>query len=178
MYSRIIFNFLLILAVSVVQLSLFSVLPRPFDSISIVVIALVFILIMGEIELALWWALGMGTMLDFYSALPFGTNIIALSATAFLLNFLLTYYLTNRSLYSFITMTALAVIANGIFKSLITTLFDVYRGNGFIFNYSWALVSFELKAILANIVMMIILFYFTNLIGQWLKPVFLIRRSK
>ncbi len=78
------------------QISFFEVLPRPFSELRIFIISLVFILILSDLETALWWAIGLGFFLDLYSFTFFGGNTLVLIASVILANLLLVKYFTNR----------------------------------------------------------------------------------
>ena len=177
MYSKIFLNALLIIGLVAIQQSFINNLPAWFNNLNLVLVILVFILGLSDFKLALWWAIGLGFMLDIFSFSPFGVYLICLSLTVGLIYFLLVNFFTNRSLYSFLALTILATVCyNLFFYSIIYIDRQVSRSEiafGLGINF-WQTKLVELGL---NMLSALIIFYLINFISNRLKPVFLVKRG-
>jgi cell shape-determining protein MreD len=177
MYLKIILNFILIVISSLVQFSFISVLPFGLDNFNFALVALVVILLVSSFSTSLWWAIGMGFLLDIYSFLPFGVYLACFFLTVLTANFLLVNSFTDRSLYSFLALIFLSSICfNLLFYSSIYFLgifggtpAIVVLGKDFWVNLIWQ--------IFFNTLAVFLLFYVINFVSQRLRPVFLKRKK-
>jgi len=176
MYSKIFLNLILIIFLVICQLSFIGGLPWLFNKLNLILIVLIFILGLKDLKTALWWSIGVGFLFDVYSFSPFGFYLISLLFTVLVINFLLTSFLTDRSLYSFLALTFFATIFYEFFLNLI-----IYMGNFFIARTNFFILTREFWAnisvqIILNLLTVFILFYVVSFLSQRLKPVFLIRK--
>ncbi len=176
MYSKIIINTLLIIALVVIQLSFVSGLPTLFSKINLSIIALIFILGVGNFKLALWWAIGVGLILSIYSFIPFNVYLVCFLATLFFINFLLTNFITNRSLYSYLTLTIFAYIFFKILMYSLSYLAFFISREEINLNFEIGFWANEFSGLAINLLAVLIIFYLLNYISKNLKPVFLIKR--
>ncbi|MCK4554231.1 hypothetical protein KAU19_04685, partial [Candidatus Parcubacteria bacterium] len=72
MYSKIIINIILILSLVIIQLSFISGLPAGLNNLNLILVILIFILALINLDLAVWWTVGAGLLLDMFSFTPFG----------------------------------------------------------------------------------------------------------
>ena len=178
MYPKIFFNIILIISLTIFQLSFVSGLPSWLHNVNFVLVILLFVLVLGGLKSALWTAIGTGFLLDVYSFLPFGFYLINLFAALIFANFLLAHFFTNRSLYSFFALTFfLTVFYELVLRSLIYFSLAIKKGaDFFIFSKEfWINISLQ---IILNLLAVFVLFYSINFISHKLKPVFLIGRGK
>lgn len=178
MYAKLIINVVLAAIAIIIQIGLISALPGLFKEINILLILLVFILSLGGFRLAFWWALGAGIVINIYYFIPFGIVIISIMVAIIVTNFLLTNFFTNRSLYSFLFLTLIALVTYKIILFIITWLYLLIRPSelGFIVGRNYLLNEF--MAIAINLGIVVIVFYFINMVTKSLKPVFLFKRSQ
>ena len=181
MLSKIFVNLFLIVLLALVQISFINSLPKVASSLNLILIILIFLLILTNFKLALIWAVSLGYLLDLFSFYPFGIYLVSLSLTIVIAHFLLTNFFTNRSLYSFLALVAIATINYEIFINSITYLINLTSSNTssyqiINFNYHfWQIKCWELGS---NLLITIFLFYLISFIGKSLRPVFLAKQTK
>lgn len=177
MYWKILFNGLLIFLLFAIQLAFIPVLPGWIGSLNLILVVLVFILVFGNFNLAMLWALTLGFLYDALSFSIFGLHLLSLGLTVMAVNFLLKNFFTNRSLYSLITLVALTTFIYSIF---------IYTG-GFLDGLlkqrdSLGISSYYLtelfKQLTLNLAVAAIAFYSLNYFGGRFKPVFLSKRLR
>ena len=157
MIAKIITNLILITGLATAQISLVSGLPGPAGNLNLVLVALIFILGFSNFAFAVWWAVGLGFLLEVFSFLPFGAYLFSLSFTLMIANFLLNYFFTHRSLYSFLALTGLATVIYEIIISFYVLIFmeinsaGMSRANNF-----WL---FMLEQIGLNFLLALIIYY-------------------
>ncbi|MFH0891486.1 MAG: rod shape-determining protein MreD [Candidatus Falkowbacteria bacterium] len=176
MYGKITLNAILIILLSVSQVSFVSGLPGWFVNINLPIITLVFMLALSGFRLSIFWAFGMGLLLDIYSFLPFGVYMAVFLSIAILINFFLIHFFTNRSLYSFLALAAMALLLHEILVySLSYAVYFVNRRDLAVY-FDGMFWSDQAGVFLVNLSAVFMLFYLFTLAGKNLKPVFLIRR--
>lgn len=176
MTVKIITNILLIIGLGAWQVSFISGLPGLLGSFNLVLVILIFILGFGGFNLAIWWSVGVGFILEIFSFLPFGTQLITLSLTIVIANWLLNYFFTNRSLYSFLALVTLATIAYELIINFILLIFTAAERYFFIANINfWASI---LEQIGLSLLFTLFIYYLIHFLGKNLKPVFLIKNKK
>jgi len=178
MYSKIIINIILIISLSIIQVSFISGLPYFLSLFNLSIISLILILVIKDLEYAIYWSLGFGLLFDMIYFSPFGIFILCFTLTVIFSNYLLIYLFTNRSLYSFIALTFLATIFyNFIYIFLIFILNFI---TPFEFEVKIDINFFKdlLTEVILNIIIIIIAFYVLNFLSRKLKPVFLTKDNK
>jgi rod shape-determining protein MreD len=160
-----------------VQFSFISALPFGLGNFNLALVALIIILMVSGFNISLWWAIGLGFLLDVYSFLPFGVYLTCFFLTILAANFLLSNFFTDRSLYSFMALIFLSSVCfNFLFYSFsyFWGTFGaepavVIFGKEFLINLVWQ--------IFLNILAVFLLFYITNFVSKRLRPVFLGRKN-
>jgi len=176
MAIKLITNLILIIGLAIIQISFLSGLPSIFSSLNLALVVLIFILGFAGFDLAIYWALGLGFILVIFSFLPFGSYLVSLSLTIIVANFLLNYFFTNRSLYTFLALTGLAtiiyelIIIMGGFIFLETNQLALTGNGNFLETYA--------ARIGVNLLVAFVIFYIIHFIGKNLRPVFLIKSKK
>lgn len=176
MAAKIIVNILFIITLAVAQISFISGLPASLNDLNLVLVILTFILGFVSFRLAAWWSLGVGLTLDVFFFLPFGTYLISLILTVVIADFLLDYFFTNRSLYSFLALVALATLAYGLIINFLSLIF--FEANKFFFLAEPNFWFLTLKQIGLNLLFTVFIYYLIHFFGSNLKPVFLIHPVK
>jgi cell shape-determining protein MreD len=126
---------------------------------------------------ALWWAVIGGFVLNLFSALPFGTLAIAFALAVAITHKLFIRFFTNRSLYSLIFLTAVGAV---IFKiiAVVLSFAPVVLGDGMqIYYFNFNFIKKFLALVAANVFVVSIMFFTTNLFSKRLKPVYVSIRN-
>jgi cell shape-determining protein MreD len=176
MYSKIILNILLIFTLTFIQFSFISALPGWFHDINLLLIALIFILGLSGLNLALWWAIGIGIILDTFSFTPFGIYLFSLCLVVFLSNLLLINFFTNRSLYSFLALTLFIFVLYVFILSFVNYFLRLFNFDADYFPFSDIFGLNLLAQIFWNLFFVVIIFYAINFISNRFKPAFLIKK--
>lgn len=177
MYFKIIFNVIAISFLAVIQIGFISALPGWPAYANLAVVVLIYILGFWGLKYALVWGVGTAFILDIYSFSFFGLHSLGFLAALLLANFLLNSVFTNRSLYSFAAIAALAGLAYKLLLFLGVFFIDRLRGEAFanFFEYGfWRGAAIE---IIMNIIIAVICFYILVYLGTSLKPALLNRKN-
>lgn len=174
MTVKIITNIILIISLSVVQIALVSGLPAPAGNLNLALVVLIFILGFSGFNFAAWWAVGVGFLFEIFSFLPFGAFLISLSLTVIIANWLLNYFFTNRSLYSFLALTGLATVIYELIINLFILIFAEASSAAAIADSDFWLSL--LARIGLNLLATFIIYYIIYFLGRSLNPVFLIKK--
>lgn len=172
---RLIFHFILIILVSLLQLSLVQTLPGWWGYFNLALVVLIFVLALSGFPKALIWAVGMGFIFDVYNFFPFGFFMISFLIAVVSANFLLNSFFTDRSLFSYLALTL-----------IVTFVYEVvFYSGGHIVNWYWQDIPFFLtvsefwikffRQTVLNFGAVIVLFYFFNFVSDRLSAVFLKR---
>jgi len=177
MIKNIIINFLLVLGLATAQIGLIGGLPNILTGVNLVIIALVFSLALFDFQSAAYLALGVGLIEDVYSFLPFGLHLASLLLTLLAINFLYKSFFTNRSLYSFAALVALANLIYLFLQKIIEFSLNYFSGQG---GAVYAGASFWISALnilVLNAILTVMIFYIINYLSHRFKPVFLLRKK-
>jgi len=108
-------------------------------------VILVFILFIFDYKLSLIWALTVGFLLDLYSSLPFGFNLVILFLLTLTAYLLIRGFVTNRSFLSLLILAIFATLFYNIFiflsQELLIWLIDFNK-----------ILTFDLSTIFVQIV--------------------------
>lgn len=177
MAQKIIANLILIFVLAVLEISFASGLPGLAQNVDLLIVALIFVLILSGWRLALLWALTAGLIIDFYSFTPLGMNILGLAAAMVACQFLLNNFFTNRSLYSYIVLTAAATVVYDavIIAGNLANNFFVQKDT--ILDFGLIFWLNKISGVGINIAIAAVGFYFLNIITKRVRPVFLFRKN-
>ncbi len=176
MYFRIIINFILLLALVLIQISFISGLPLGLNNLNIIIISLIFTLGFKSINQALWSAVTLGFFLDIFSFSFFGLHLIVLTLTISAVHFLLNNFFTNRSLYSMLALVSLAMIIYELCLNSFIYLAGLFSNMDLMVIGSdfWYVKLIQLGI---NLLAVIIIFYLIHFIANRLSPVFLLKKT-
>lgn len=177
MYLKIFLNFILIVFLVGLQGAFIPALPSYFSNVNILLIFLVFTLIINGIDKALFYAFFAGIIMDIFSFMPFGTYSFSFIFSILAANFLQINFFTNRSLYSFLALTASATILSFLFSVIFNLIISLFLTE----NYISLNNEFYLSAVyqlFINTLLMIFVYYLTNYLSKSFRPVFLTRSKK
>lgn len=171
MTVKIITHIILIISLAVAQISLISGLPGSLGNLNLALVVLIFILGFSGFASAASWIIGLGFLLEIFSFLPFGAYLLSLSLTVIVANFLLNYFFTNRSLYSFLALTGLATI---IYEAIINFFVFIFvETNSAVASVAGNFWLAALERIGENLLLVLVIYYIIHFLGRNFKPVFL-----
>jgi hypothetical protein len=98
------------LVVSLIQVSLLANLSMGSGSVNLIILILLFLILLGYEDEALWWVAITGIILDIYSPVRFGFNIILLLVVWGVLRYLTRKYFLEFSLLTAGWMIILAIL--------------------------------------------------------------------
>jgi hypothetical protein len=168
--------FLVFLAITV-EVGVFKKMIFPFNQITIILPAVIYLMVVFNLNRALWWAVAGGFLLDLFSVLPFGSSAVALVIAVAAMRQLFIRFFTNRSLYSLVFLTMLGTI---IYKCVTICLgfVPVILGDGIqLFYFNFYFFKNFLALVVANIFVVSAMFFVTNLFSKRLKPVYVSIRN-
>ena len=173
MYYKLAINILLIGFLIIFQLSFIRTLPGWFMHLDIIIVFLVYIVSLAQLRTIWWWVIGTGVLLDFLAFTPFGFHLLGISVMAVVVYYLKNSYFTNRSLYSFLALTAAATLSYGLFCGLLNIIsalalsapLDVFTSQFF-----WLAQG---RVIIMNLIFSILIFYIITFFTKRYRPVFI-----
>ncbi len=159
-YWKIFKLFFLSLIIVLIQLSFFNFLPGPWGRINIVLFFAIWFFIFNNFNKSLIFTLIIGFILDIFSFYPFGIYSISFLLTLILANFIWNNFFTNRSIYSFLSITAVFSIFFNLFLYFLMFLFEKnFFGLFWFGKFFWFNLLVELFWLIFG---MILSFYFFN----------------
>lgn len=178
MYTKVFVNLFVFLLLSVIELSFINALPWPLNVFNLILVTAVFTLSLNGLEKAFWLALIVGFVLDSVSFFPFGLNMISLLLSVLFSYIFLQKILTNRSLYSYLTLIGIATVINHTSRFIYLYFYKLIRSD-VSYDLSWKIFFSEniLYELILNLLAAIAVFYVLNFISHRLKPVFIIGRK-
>jgi len=176
MAAKIIANIFFLTILAAAQVSFISGLPSPFNKLNLLLVVLIFILGFAGFKLAAWWSLAAAFILEVFLFLPFGVYLVSLTLTIVAANFLLEYFFTNRSLYSFLALVALATVIYELIINFLSLIFLEIDRRLFLLEPNFWLSLLE--QIGFNLLLTLVFYYLVHFFGRNLKPVFLTRLKK
>ena len=132
--------------------------------VNLILVALVFWQVFGGLRSSLLAFVVCGWLLDIFTFKALGINTLALCLVFGAVYFLLLNFVTNRSLYSFLLLIAVATV---IFDVVISGLAGADR------LIAWSFWLAEGKRLAANAVLTAVFFYLFNFLSRRIQPVFL-----
>lgn len=165
-------HILFIALIGIVQISFLSTWPQPISLLNLALSVIIFVTVMIRYSLGLWWAFGLGMMLELYSGLPFGFTVISTLLSVIFVYALFQNFFTNRSLYSLIILTFLGT-------SFYSTTILFFNLTSAVFGISVSTVSFDYWTMyfwqpLFNILIVGIIFAAFHFSTNRLKSIFLV----
>lgn len=175
MAIKIIANIILIIILAIAQISFIGGFSGIAGDLNLALVVLVFILGFSGFGSALFWAFGTGFLFELFSFFPFGSHIFSLIFTVIAANFLLDYFFTNRSVYSFLALSGLSSAVCGLAFYFFIFIFSGLNPSARIMDENF-LFSMP-KRIFMNILLAFVIYYIIYFFGKSFSPVFLIKRK-
>jgi hypothetical protein len=178
--SKRLIKYLLILlgaaALALLQFSFISALPWPFSNLNLSLTVIIFSFLLFDKEDVWLIALFLGFFLDVWFFHPFGTIILSLFFSAIVLYLILENLLTNRSVYSFLLLTIIAVISDTLFTRIFLIIFDWSGSSASRFLSSSLFWESLVWNLILNLIIVGVIFSLLAILSRRLKPFFLKRR--
>lgn len=165
--------FLVFSGVAIIQATFISSLPPIYFAINLVIISLLFSLIFFKLETTLILAILMGFWLDILSFNLFGLNILVFLVTIFIIDFMLSNWLTNRSLYSFLVLSVISVFIYNILLYLILAVWQSGQSDFSFFLFQSRFWTQLIWQMIWSASFMLLFFNLANSLSKRLKPFFL-----
>lgn len=166
-------NAFLVIFFAMLQISFFARLPWPFNYFNLILPVILFLTIILNYKLGLWFAFFIGLILDLFSSLNFGALTLSLLFTVAAVNALFNNFFTNRSFYSLII---LGFLGNLIYIALLLIFNLIFFIFGAANNLSklWAASVFFglLWQLFFSVLLLAVLFFAFNFLSKKLKSVF------
>lgn len=169
-YLKIFAYLVSIIVIALVQISFISALPGWLDGFNVILLLLLFMIGLQNFEIALWWAFGLGLVLDFFSFSFFGAYTLSLLIVVVLIQFLLKNFITNRSLYSFLTACFFALFFYELFIWLFTSAPALFFADSVRTAVSTWLEG-EIKVLAINLIAVPPIYFLVKKFSKKLKPV-------
>ncbi len=109
---------------ALVQFSLVSSLPWPWNNLDLPIIAVIFSFLFFSRDQTWLLAAASGWFLDVLGFHPFGLALLSLLFSAIIIYLVLENILTNRSLYSFLLLTFIGLVAEAFLYHIFLAIFD------------------------------------------------------
>jgi len=166
---------LFILTMVVIQLAVIPFLGGWLSYFNIIIVALVFICVVYGPALGKSYAFALGIILDLFSPLPFGINLISILAVIFIAEFLLEKMFINRSFYALICLTGAALIILKTLSSCFSGInrFIATKDTAFITERMFADIDGFLMYLVFNLMLAAIIFFIFNIASRRFKAVFI-----
>lgn len=125
--------------------------------INFILLLLISLLFIYSFNYALVWAIISGYLLDLYSNMGFGFNIVGLIITIVLINYLLKNVIYFRYRWAFILLVFIAVIFFNLFITFVSYLFFKLNFEYYYFSFNFINILFQL--IIDFFVIFVILYF-------------------
>lgn len=140
--------FIAILLLIAFQVGFLNTISEGIVHLNIIVLFLIFLVFNFEIIPLMWWSLITGMIGELFSPYPFGITTLLTLITVSGLKFLFDNFLTNRSLYTFIILTAAGSAVYNILllaSSFLLYSFNIFEfhllaGSGFLNGVFWQII--------------------------------------
>lgn len=160
----------------ILQVTFISSICTPFNLINLPLILLILIVILGRKDYYLYFAFLFGLVFDIFSFDIFSIYIISFLITAIASRYLQLSFFTNRSIYSFIVITAFATVIFNFSYQIINFIINIYQSStSFFLTQVWFWQALGYKLILHSVIVLL-LFYAVNFSSRRLRPYLLERK--
>lgn len=167
-------NSILIIILVILQLSFFNSFDYPINILNIFLPVIIFIAIIFNYQLALYWSFFAGLLLSLFSILNFGIILISLILTVIIINFLFANFFTNKSLYSLLILGSFSLIIYNFLILVISLPLYFLRFNKFFFSLNWSYIMNLFWQILFALFILTVMFLTFKFLSKKLHSVFLI----
>jgi hypothetical protein len=178
MLGRVFIKLILFSLLSVIQLSFISFLPSFFGQINLLLIFLVFYLETNDSIDTVWWFFLVGLIFDLYNSPFFGFWLLFWPLVFLFCRFFYVNVLTNRSLYSFLGLSAMTSAFYFLLSGVIFYIAGIFDSSTdktvFYLSNFWLDLLF---GVIINLAVVFIMFHLTNQVSNRLRPVFIFRKK-
>ncbi len=172
---KIFLNLILILIITILQISFFSFLDYPANNLNVVLVAIIFITVILNFRLGLYSAILAGIIFDLFSLSGFGLIILAFLVVVFSLNYLSNNFFTNRSFYSLLVLGFIGVIIYNLTSLVLKYAFYFLKFNELKPNLDHFWFYSFFWQIIFSLVLISLIFLVFNSLSKKLKSVFIVK---
>jgi rod shape-determining protein MreD len=172
MLAKILASFIFI-TIFLFQVSFVSALPFPFFYFNLSLVVLVLLLAAFPFSAAVTAAIILGVLSDLHAPCFFGANLASLLCALFFTRAALLKFFTNRSLYSYILLTAIATVFFELTKSILLAAAGIFSAAEYPLAFKsefFLTIGYETAV---NIAAIIFIFYGLNYFSKRLKSFFI-----
>lgn len=166
---------LIISVLSLLQNSFISALPKPFSEFNLILNSLIFVLFFLDYRISLLAVFIAGLFLDLSSFNFFGFHLLILFLTLLSMQGILKNWLTNRSLYTLITLVLSATFIYNFLGAVI--LYLSYSSGSRFFLWQSSFWTSIFQQIIGGLLFTLILFNLSVFVFKRIKPFFLRNKS-
>lgn len=164
----------IIALIALLDFSFLSALPFPLALLSLTIVSLTITIELKLPDEMFFWAFFLGFFQDSLSFNPFGLNIVALLLAVYIARLVLNNFLTKESLYSFLAVNIILLIINFTAQLLYSWLSVFFGSEAIDYVMFFKNVGFS---IVVNSILILLVFYFLNVVTKSLNPAFLKRKN-
>jgi hypothetical protein len=141
-------------------------LPPPFNYINVIFVFIIISIIGWESGISIWLAFLLHFFIELYSITHFGLVLLPSVVATFVVYILHLFVFTNRSWYSVLALSSIAII---VYRFLYTFLFVVIGYYSSSLNFSWKAIflPYIWELILTSILSCIIVFLLSKILHQF-----------
>lgn len=172
---KVIKNLLFILLVLVLQLAVIPNLPSIFNQINAIVITIVFVSILFNFNYGIVYTLIFGFLMDIYTIYPFAVMMLAYFVMFYFIYQVFSHFLTNKSFYSLLVLTGLAIFIFNFIGFVYQTIF-IFQTNKELLDIPvlfWNFVNDLIPQFLVNIIIATFFFFVFHVVTRRFKAVFI-----
>lgn len=177
MYKKYLLHFFIIIFIFTVETAFISGLPLYLSNLNLLLVALIFVLGLGDLEIAVLYSLCLGILVDIFSFSFFGVHTASLILTILSANFFLVKFFTDRSLYTFLALVGLATVIYEFFINGLDFIISVLSNHERMAIWNSAFLKAEFYQIAYNLAASFLVFCLVHYISNSLKPVFLLKKK-
>ncbi|MBP6942571.1 MAG: hypothetical protein KBB55_00830 [Candidatus Buchananbacteria bacterium] len=160
-----------LLVLCLVQVTVFNRSAGSWLSFNAVIIALALLTIMSDRFSLIFLVITSGVIFDLHSNLPFGIYLVSGIVTVLAASWLFEYFLTNRSLYSFVVLTIIATLIYHLVFAGLT--FGAYEFGWSGYRLGWNYMTYIVGQIGLHVVIALGVFWVVNRFTVIFKPTYL-----
>ncbi len=175
MWIKIAINSILVISLSLLQMSFIGGLPFPFSELNLLIVFLVFFQALSKNFHNIWMFILIGFIFDIFFIPTINIFLLVWPATFTVSYLLFSNLFTNRSLFSLLATCCLTTFFFLFASGTLIYLSEMFRSGADLFFLSedfWSKLSFQ---ILLNSSAVTIFFYIFNFLSNRLRPVFMIK---
>lgn len=173
--KKYILSLFLIFAVFSLQYGFFSFFGELFIFINPLLFCLIFVSLFYSPKITIFWVILGGFLLDLFSLFNFGVHAISLMIMILLVHYFFHKFITNRTFYSFVFLTAVSTFFYYLLVMCLTTLLHILNFSDLSWQMNNQLVFAIFAQIFINSLFMGLIYYIYSSFSNRLKANFILK---